>query len=69
MTGDQRKVFICVHDSRCFIEDSLWPPSFSQPCMSLYRKQTLYCALEHFLCCWILFEDQLAFLGLTSGDS
>ena len=39
--GDQGKVFICVHDSRCFRENSLWPPSISQPCMSLYSKQTL----------------------------
>ena len=43
--GDQGKVFtfFCVHDSRCFrasSEDFLWPPSISQPCMSLYSKHT-----------------------------
>ena len=32
--GDQGKVFICVHDS-------LWLPYISQPCMSLFSRQTL----------------------------
>ena len=39
--GDQGKVSICVHDSRCFREDSLWLPCISQPCLSLFSRQTL----------------------------
>ena len=39
--GDQGKVSICVHDSRCFIDDSLWLPCISQPCMSLFSRQTV----------------------------
>ena len=67
--GDQSKVFICVLDSPCFREDSLRPPSISQPCMRSIVDKHCSGAFEHSLYCWILIEDQLAFLGLTSGDS
>ena len=49
--GDQGKVSICVHDSRCFREDSLWLPCISQPCMSLFSKQTLQWCSRAFTIC------------------
>ena len=58
--GDQGKVFICVHDSRCFREDCIYRSIVDKHCSG---------AVEHSLYCWILFKDQLAFLDLTSGDS
>ena len=58
--GDQGKVFIYVHDSRCFREDCIYRSTVDKHCSG---------AVEHSLYCWILFKDQLAFLGLTSGDS
>ena len=49
--GDQGKVSICVHDSRCFREDSLWLPCISQPCMSLFSRQTLqWCSKALSIC-------------------
>ena len=58
--GDQGKVFVCVHDSRCCREDCIYRSIVDKHCSG---------AVEHSLYCWILFEDQLAFLGLTPGDS
>ena len=58
--GDQGKVFICVHDSRCFREDCIHRSIGDKHCSG---------AVELSLYCWILFEDQLAFLGMTSGNS
>ena len=58
--GDHGRVFICVHDSRCFREDCIYRSIVDKHCSG---------AIEHSLYVWILFKDQLAFLGLTSGDS
>ena len=58
--GDQGKVFICVHDSRCFRDDCIYRSIVDKHCSG---------AVQHSLYCWILFRYQLAFLGLTSGDS
>ena len=57
---DQGKVFICGHDSRCFREDCIYRSMGDKHCSG---------TVEHSLYCWILFEDQLAFLSLTTGDS
>ena len=58
--GDEGKVFICVYDSRCFRDDCIYRSIVDKHCSG---------AAEHSLYCWFLFQDQLAFLGLTSGDS